>query len=273
MKGLKRFSLMLAFIVIAIAVHAQETTREQSGGTDKFGKGENYRVLLIPFKPTMYLSEVDKKIGTQQKMNFEQVRDAFRWGLDSKLLSQMKTTNSTYSLLSDSAKNRKDLELIYKAISFSYDKVTPDGSIPRSTTQGKEEPKIRNGQLVVEMSDEVKFMNTRIENPKLLPYLHQKYKTDYFVFINELDIRNDMNSYDITTDTYQRVVTVHYTIFDKAGKKLNAGIVTSQFSSEVNSSKTIVNTAFTAAAKSLNERISKAIPASTATTVDPLKQK
>lgn len=262
----------MAFILIAIVAHAQENTREQSGSPGKFGKGENYRVLLIPFKPTMYFSEVDKKIGTQQKMNFEQVRDAFRWGLDKKLLLQMQTANSTYSLLSDSAKNRKDLEMVYKAISFSYDKVTPDGSVDKSSTPVKEEPKIKNGQLVVEMSDEAKFMNTRIDNPKLLPYLNAKYKTDYFVFINELDIRNDMNSYDITTDTYQRTVTVHYTIFDKSGKKLNAGIVTSSFSSNVNSTKTIINTAFAAAAKALNQRVAKAIPAAT-TAPDPLKQK
>jgi hypothetical protein len=265
--------LCLLASAIATDASAQETTREQGGGsTSKTVKEENYRVLLIPFKPTMYMSEVDKKIGTQQKMTFDQVRDAFRWGLDSKLLSQMRAANSTYSLLSDSAKNRKDLEMIYKAISYSYDKVTPDGSIAKTSPPAKDQPRIKDGHLVVEMSDEAKFMNTKIDNPKLLPYLHEKYKTDYFVFINELDIRNNMDSYDIATDTYQRVVTVHYTIFDKTGKKLNAGIATSAFSSNVNDTKTIINTAFASIARSLNERVVKAIPAAT-TTVDPLKQK
>ena len=260
-------------MAIAFVVPAQENTREQGGGSnDKLGKGENYKVLLIPFKPIMYMSEVDKKIGTQQKMTFEQIRSTFRWGLDSKLLSQMRISNSTYSLLSDSVKTRKDLEMIYKAISYSYDKITPDGSVAKSSAPVKNGPKVKDGHLAVEMSDEAKFMNTRIDNPKLLPYLHEKYKTDYFVFINELDIRNNMESYDITTDTYQRTVTVHYTVFDKAGKKLSAGVSTSSFSSNVNDTKTIINTAFTAVAKSLNERIAKAIPATTVT-VDPLKQK
>lgn len=272
MKGIIRFSLLLSLVAIAFIAPAQETTREQSGGTEKPGKGENYRVLLIPFKPLMYLSEIDKKIGTQQNMNFEQVRNTMRSGLDTKILTQLKTSNSTYSLLSDSAKNRKDLEMIYNAIGYSYDKLTPEGTATNIPANPKESPKIKNGHLSVEMNDDAKFMNAKINNPKLLPYLNEKYKTDYFLFINELDIRNDMNSYDITTDSYQRVVTVHYTIFDKSGKKLNAGIATSSFSSNVNDSKTIINTAFTSVAKTINEKVVKAIPATT-TTVDPLKQK
>ena len=79
---------------------------------------------------------------------------------------------------------------------------------------------------------------------EVLSYLNKKYTSEYFVFINQLDIKNDMSSYDINTDSYQREVVVHYSILDITGKTINAGIATSRFSSKENNPKKIVAQCF-----------------------------
>jgi hypothetical protein len=48
----------------------------------------------------------------------------------------------------------------------------------------------------------------------------------------------------MSTDTYQREVIVHYSILDKSGKTITAGIATSRFSSKENSPKKIVAQCF-----------------------------
>lgn len=279
MKIAFRLLFLLALCLPALSSLAQNTTREDnskgSGSNLPDGNQSGKKILLIPFDPKLYMSEVDQKIGRENKMTFNQVRAAFRAGLDYKILAQLKTVSSAYSLLSDSAANRKDMQLIYESIGYDYDKPSPNGEIVKKpATAAKEQPTIKNGQLMVQTSDGDRFMNTRIINPKLLPYLQGKHKADVFLFINELDIRKDPESYDIVTDTYKRIVTVHYTFFDRAGNRLNAGIVTSSFMSTVNDPKTIINTAFTEIAKVLTERAAKvvAVPAPPAAK-DPLKQK
>lgn len=273
-----KISLFLLLLVMAGGnLLAQNTTIDGEGKKEEKqlgqSKGNSTQVLIIPFDPKLYMSEIDKKIGTENRMTFDQIRSTFRSGLDNKLLAQIKTSNSAYSLLADSVKNKKDLEMIYKSINYTYDKVTPDGSVPNSPGE-KEKPRIVNGQLQVEMDNEYRFMNTNISNPRLLTFLATKYKSEYFVFINELDIKNKLETYDPITDTYKREVAVHYTVFDKNGKKLNAGIATTEFSSTVNDTKTIINTCFPVVAKTINDRLVKSIPAPTAgTPKDPLKQK
>lgn len=258
MNFMLRFSLVALLLFSAAIAGAQNTTRVDPAdqGTAK----GTCKILLIPFNPKLYLSEVDKKIGTENKMTFEQIRTAFRTGLDSKISLQLKSVNITYSLLSDTVKNRKELERIYKSIGYDYDIPLADGAVAKSTAGQKDKPAIQNGQLTVEMNDEFRFMNAKINDPKLLPYLQEKYKADVFVFINQLDIKKNEASYDIITDTYTRDVIVHYTVFDKSGKRINAGVATSSFPSTINDPKAIINTAFTQAAKTISTRVSKSAP-------------
>ncbi len=105
---------------------------------------------------------------------------------------------------------------------------------------------ISNGQLTVEQNSDKKFMNTKLTNAEVIAYLNKKINlSEYFVFINQLDIKSVPDSYDIATDSYQREVTVHYSILDKAiGKTINAGAATSRFSSKENNPKKIVALAF-----------------------------
>jgi hypothetical protein len=273
---MRSFRVTLALILFAIAgaAPAQNTTRDQVKGLEP-GKGKTCKILVIPFDPKLYMSEVDKKVGTEAKMNFNQLRATFRTGLDHQVAAKLGSLNTTYSLLSDTVKNKKDLDLIYHSISYDYDKPNPDGAVSKNSGTAKQQPAIQNGQLMVEMSDDSRFMNTKLTNPQLLPYLLEKYNAEVFVFINELDIKKNEDSYDIATDTYLRDVIVHYTVFDKTGKRINAGIAKSSFSSSLNEPKTIINTAFPSIAKTIADRVSRSASgiAAPVPVKDPLKQK
>ncbi len=215
--------------------NAQESTRNTN--SDKL----TGKIMLIPFEPKLYMSEIDQKVNQQTGWKFDQIRENFRHQLDAQLQAKLSKIESAVSFYSDSAKMAKDLDYIYKTTSLSYDLV--DSKTAASTTPAK--PKgVKNGQIVVEMNNDKKFMNKKINDPELITYLNKKYKSDYFIFINELDITSDINSYDIATDAYKRVVTVHYSIIDKNSKTLNAGIATSIFTSKENNPKKIVALSF-----------------------------
>lgn len=228
--NIKKYSIFISFHFIVLFSLAQEGTRAPKNNDQAvIGK-----IMLVPFDPKLYMSEIDMKINQQTKWNFEKIRENFRQQLNNQLKLKLQSTAPVVSFYSDSAKMAKDLYYIYNSTSLSYDLVS------KPKTQPVKQSGIKNGQLAVEVNTDKKFMNVKVTDLKMLSYLHTKYKTDYFVFVNQLDITNDMNSYDIATDTYQREVAVHYTIVDKAGKNLSAGMSSSRFSSKENDPKKIV---------------------------------
>jgi len=232
----KFFLLATAYCLLPFFLQAQEGTRIAGKDTITAGK-----ILLIPFEPKMYMSDMDAKIHQQTKWNSSQINENFRRQLDTQLKLKLQSTKRVVSFYSDSVKMSKDLAYVYNSTSLSYDLVDKPTS---ATAPLQRQTGIQNGEIKVEMNMDKKFMNTKLSNVEILSYLSKKYKTDYFVFVNELDIKTDPETYDISTDSYQREVMVHYSILDKTGKTITAGVSTSRISSKINEPKKIVSLSF-----------------------------
>ncbi|MGZ4035032.1 MAG: hypothetical protein ACXVPU_00065 [Bacteroidia bacterium] len=253
MLSLKKYNLIFLFILFCAASVAQEGTRTN---TNTSTEATNGKIMIVPFEPKLYMSDIDQKINQQTKWGFETIRENFRHQLDAQLKLKFQSISPVVSFYSDSAKMSKDLEYVYKSTNISYDLVSKP---TEATKVNKQQSGIKNGQVAVEMNNDLKFMNTKITNNELLSYLNKKYSVDYFIFINELDIKNDMNSYDITQDVYQREITVHYSILDKTGKTITAGIATSKFSSKENLPKKIVAQNFSPIATFISAKFSSLV--------------
>jgi hypothetical protein len=237
-----KFFFFLMFV--SVFSFAQEGTRNAaSNGNSSTGK-----IMLIPFEPKLYMSEIDQKINQQTKWGFETIRENFRHQLDTQLKLKFQSIDPVISFYSDSAKMCKDLEYVYKSTNLSYDLVDKPTS---AITVSEKKSGIKNGEIAVEVSDDKKFMNTKLTNTEALTYLNKKYKSEYFIFINELDIKNDMNSYNMAEDVYQREIVVHYSILDRAGKTVNAGVSTARFTSKENNPKKISSQCFSVIATNI----------------------
>ena len=232
------FTFILAFILGYSSIAQEEGTR--AGTSEK--KEITGKIMIIPFEPLMYMSEIDQKINQQTKWEFKEIREFFRHQLDAQLKLKFQSISSpVVSFYSDSAKTAKDLAYIYQSTAISFDII---GKPTATTVENKKQNGIKNGQLVVEISEDKKFTSIKTKNKELIPYLNKKYKSEYFVFINQLDIKSVPDSYDIASDSYQREVTVHYTIIDKDSKLITAGAATSKFTSKENNPKKIVALTF-----------------------------
>ncbi len=245
------FAIRCLLLTISCSLLTIKTANAQEGTRNTDSDKLSGKIMLIPFEPKLYMSEIDQKVNQQTGWKFDQIRENFRHQLDAQIQAKLTKIEPTVSFYADSAKMAKDLDYIYKTTSLSYDLV--DSKNAGTTTSAK--PKgVKNGQIVVEMNNDKKFMNKKVNDAELIAYLNKKYRSEYFIFINELDITSDINSYDIATDAYQRVVTVHYSIVDKNSKTLNAGIATSKFSSKENNPKKIVSLSFSPIANYISSK-------------------
>ncbi len=250
--------LLFVILFISLGSFSQHTTITPKNTPAAGGK---HTVMLIPFEPKMYLSEVDMYINKETKQTAKQIKYNFRDGVNEQLYKALKSNYSLVDLLDDTVKTKKDLENIYQYLNYEYMKV-PDQTKYTPPVKEKEQKGIEKGQIVVETNSDARFMNAKLKNATLVPYLYGKYKTDIFVFVNQLDIKGsnsngpaEMNS---ATGGLRKLV-VHYTVYTYDAKEINSGIAETEFPSNTNKPDKILNNYMSKVAQEIAQRITLAL--------------
>ena len=217
-----------------------------------------HRIMLIPFENRMYLSEIDFMINKESKLDAKQIKETMRDGLNDQFYKKLKSKMPVVDLLEDTAKTKKDLNSIYQYLTYQYLKV-PNQEKYVAPVKEKEEKTIEKGQLVVESNSDARFMDARLKNATLVPYLSGKYKTDLFLFFNELDIKSLNGSPGDFNSTATRKIILHYTVYTVNAVELNSGIAEVNLPVNVNNPTKIINTYFSQLADIVTARIEKAL--------------
>jgi hypothetical protein len=201
-----------------------------------------HKVMLIPFEPKLYMSQIDHKINAETKLTQKEIKEVFRKGINAELAKTLKQKYEVLDLLKDTAKYKKDILAIYKNITFNYEKV-PDQSNYKAPVEekGKKGTAITNGQILVETNADARFMNAKVTNPALIPSLYAKHKTDLFLFINQLDIISNQLAVGDMGTSAERIITLHYTVFTVDAKEINSGTCSIKFPADVNAPVKIIS--------------------------------
>lgn len=198
--------------------------------------------MIIPFEPKLYMSQIDHKINAETKLTQKEIKEAFRKDINTELAKSLKQKYEVLDLLKDTSKYKKDVLNIYKNITFSYEKV-PDQTNYKTPVEEKNKKGsvIKNGQILIESNGDARFMNAKVTNAGLIPSLYAKYKTDLFLFINQLDIISNQVAAGEIGAVSERIITLHYTVFTVDAKEINSGICSIKFPANVNTPQKIVS--------------------------------
>lgn len=269
----RHLPLLLALLT-SFGLAAQSTTRNDAPSTTTTATAGKKKVLLVPFPVKMYNSEIDHSINKETGQTAQEIRTAMRKGLNEQLKKQFVTGYNVVSLLDDTT-YAKDLGYIYSVTTTEYTAVedplkadavkqsaTGTGTATTGATtsggttqQAKTATQIDKGQVRTSSDDREKFMNTLILSPNLLAYLKKKYSADYVVFINEIDLKNDLGDDPANLNgstSYKRNACIHYTCVDAStSKRVAAGLAKTTFENTVNKPQKISDDVFSACAKTL----------------------
>ncbi len=259
MKKINLFTFIFLSLC-SLTLLSQNTTISQKNKAER-ETATLHKVMVIPFEPKLYLSEIDKQVNEETKLSAKDIKHKFRDGLNEQLYKALKKANySALDLMEDTARYKKDIEGIYQYLSYEFQKV-PDQENYKAPKKEKSVKNIEKGQLAVETNDQNRFMNAKPTNPKLVPLLYGKYKTDVFIFVNQLDIKvaNLADpSEQISTNTKRKIV-VHYTVYTLNAIEINSGIAETDFDSSINNPKKIIDVYFSKLAFTIVQRISKGL--------------
>jgi hypothetical protein len=215
---------------------------------------EQPTLVLIPFDPKMYKSQIDRSIGNNDGTTYQQIVNNWRVGFDNVLFIQLDPKYKVIRLIVEDENRQADLNAMYGASKLEYRVVPKEEKeeqkkklkLPKLKEKEEDEPKphgtrIENGQIVSENDGQERFMATVVQDSGIFNYMHNKYGSVLYVFINEFDI-GPMKGLDyraFESDEYQREVTVHYSVYTH-GHEIYSGIAQGYFPSTVNSQKDII---------------------------------
>jgi ribosomal protein L14E/L6E/L27E len=255
------FLLILSFQSFNFIV--QNTTVGASQNKNERESPAAHKVMLIPFESRLYMSEIDQSINAETKLTAKEIKYKFRDGLNEQLFKAFKTNKfNVVDLMEDTAKYRKDLNGIYQYLTYEFQKI-PNQENYQPPKKEKEKKAIEKGQLNVESNSDARFMNAKITDAKVVPILYGKYKTDLFVFINQLDIKasGSKGPAELGEGNGNRKITVHYTVYTFDAKEINSGVAEEEFAVDLNNPKKIIEKHFSKIASTIVQRVNKGLAA------------
>lgn len=261
---LKNLCLIVLLSSFCLSISSQTKTISEKGKNER-EPASKHKLLLIPFEPKLYLSEADYAFHQKTQLSPRQLKNKFRDGLNEQLYKALRANGfSVIDLMDDTVKYKKDTEGIYQYLTYDYQKV-PDQTNYQPPKKEKSKQAVEKGQLNVETNSDVRFMNAKLTNAKVVPMMYAKYKTDLFLFINQLDIKEagakENNQYT-GLGSENRKIIVHYTIYTYDAKEINSGIAEEEFPIELNEPKKIIDKHFSKIALTITQRLIKYLPVS-----------
>lgn len=214
------------------------------------------QVLIIPFDPYLYFSDADDEMAAASNMHRTKIRQVFRRRMNA-LLDHPAYEN--IHLLGGKANDSiSDLNKIYSSVTYNYQEalynpsyiepgVAPHHKVSNSNNKSwlqKQKEKIttdESGKKAVTARDNGKYFGVLIRNPEFFNYFNRKYNTDYYVFINQFEVKtNYENCLDRAAQNFDRTFTTHFSIFNSSGKQIAGNKFKLHYNSNSNNVQQIV---------------------------------
>lgn len=215
-------------------------------------------LVIVPFHPDEYMSDIDHKIAEGTSYTYQHTRGFFRKGLDNTLIIAAKEYNNYVSMHADDPVINMDLDFIYRTVGVTVMPYEAPVINQKNTFKQRlankwlelqgmvgngPEPgtRIKEGQIVSIPDERELITRARIINPIVFDSLNPKYHGNYYLFINELDILTGSNdNIELQTGNYQRIIKVHYSVYDSTGTELFSLVKKGGFPSYENDLKEII---------------------------------
>ncbi len=270
--------LGLSFLVFISSIsQAQHSTLRFTDEPISFNQQS---VLLVPFKSKMYLSDINRELAVENELTTNEIIQRFTNGIDQSILFAFeKNCNiaSFYEL--EDEESDQDLNYIYDNLRLEYELVSTDenkkglknlkNKFKKKEEQTYQSGEIRNGEIYTETDTRERYMKAVVENNEMLDSMHYKFDNTYFLFITELDIRNQYtDAISMQQMDYSRELKLHYTIYHKDGQILSTGVSTTSFPSSLNDINKIISGYFPILAQNIYDDLFSSEPAENSSKLD-----
>ena len=222
------------------------------------------KILLLPFNPDMYLSDIEQDIIQNTKMTPEEYRAYFRRALDSKIQGELKSYRPTVSLMSvNEGDDTKELREFYAQAGYSYLEPVGKGvgkAVDKKKGLFEKKTTEEKAPLYITTRGDDKFMNAAVTDKENFKGLLSVNGCNYAVSINQFEIKTNYSScIDLSRKLYRRELIIHYSIWDANAKLIGGNFLVVYFPSDVNKPQEIVDKTFKSIAEAFLVQLKETI--------------
>jgi hypothetical protein len=228
--------LLVLLIVNSLMVKAQPFKPKKSHPYPK--------IMIIPYNPANYKSDVDMS-GVVYKDDspfgeYVSANRLIRYNLEKSLSDDLLLYFDIKKVLfyDKMTSMQKDLDFIYKSVRYdmksqrlrAYYRNFPEFTVMQilggedkrwgvsCVDPQSAKPILKNPRLT--------YFDVTIMDTALMPFLTQKYKCDYYLFINGFELKTRFKiCMDLMRNVKQKDIILHFTLFDNKGRRKVGGLV------------------------------------------------
>ena len=225
------------------------------------------RVLLVPFDERIYFNDATAEIAKRDGLTHDEIMEYFRYQLSLYITNALIDSCEVVDLLKDNTREAEaDISGLYTTMSYElrlaeFELDTENmGALAKKRAEKLEEarrkqreeemkaarPGIQNGELVgrKQQTDDM-YLHIIIGQPEVLKEIASRRKVDYFLFINQFDIKTDYRDPYISGQrNLQRLMRVHFSIYNTNGEFVSGNYASTKVPYYEDSKERIVNQYF-----------------------------
>lgn len=225
------------------------------------------RVLVVPFDERIYFNDATAEIAKRDGLTHDEIMEYFRYQLNLQLVNSLIDSCEVVDLFKDNTReDEADISGLYTTMSYElrlaeFELDTENmGALARKRAEKLEEarrkqreeemknarPGIQNGELVgrKQQTDDM-YLHIIIGQPEVLKEIASRRKVDYFLFVNQFDIKTDYRDPYISGQrNVQRLMRVHFSIYNSNGEFVLGNYASTKVPYYEDSKERIVNQYF-----------------------------
>ena len=240
---------IVTILLIAIACSVTAYGQEFLDFNSRYNRQK--RVLLVPFDERIYFNDATADIARRDGLTHDEIMEYFRYQLNLYLTNSLIDSCEVVDLLKDNTREAEaDISGLYTTMSYElrlaeFEIETENMSaLARKRAEKLEEarrkqreeemknarPGIQNGELVgrKQQTDDM-YLHIIIGQPDVLKEIATRRNVDYFLFINQFDIKTDYRDpYLSGQRNVQRLMRVHFSIYNTEGEFISGNFASTK---------------------------------------------
>lgn len=225
------------------------------------------RVLVVPFDERIYFNDATAEIAKRDRLTHDEIMEYFRYQLNLQLVNSLIDSCEVVDLLKDNTReDEADISGLYTTMSYElrvaeFDVDAENMSVlARKRAEKLEEARrkqreedlknsrtrMQNGELVgSRTSTDDMYLHIIIGQPEVLKEIATRRNVDYFLFINQFDIKTDFRDpYMSGQRNVQRLMRVHFSIYNTDGEFVSGNYASTKIPYYEDCKERIVNQYF-----------------------------
>ena len=237
---MRRIPIILLFAIYSSSSFAQEKTFKMEDNSMLEKRGLLGSLVIIPFEDKMYMSDADAPIGRETGLNPGEIMTKFRNSLVESLEIEMQRDWNIQVVRENAMLDENfGLDYIHGSVKYQYVAVPEEVLMANDTTLEKKDLKknkksskgesgVHEGQIVTHSDQTEKYMTLIVNNDTLMSYVDHNLPSDYYLFLNEFDIRHHITDpAKVASGGLKYRLKIHFSCIDKNEKVLVSGAATS----------------------------------------------